>query len=192
VAEALGVDVADVLVQGYANDYAGYLTTPEEYDAQRYEGGHTMFGRWQLPAYQQEVDSLACDLRDGVARTSVPPRLPVPRERRRRDPPLRCSGVALPPGTAYAPGDEVRAEFGVTPPGGELLPAYCVVERQVAGGWARVADDGDWSTTIEWRHRSTGWVAAVTWLVPPETGGTFRISYVDAETSHPTAAFTVG
>jgi hypothetical protein len=35
-------------------------------------------------------------------------------------------------------------------------------------------------------------VAAVTWVVPPETGGTFRISYVDAETSHPTAAFTVG
>lgn len=45
VAQVLEVPVEDVLVQGYANDYAGYITTPEEYDAQRYEGGHTVFGR---------------------------------------------------------------------------------------------------------------------------------------------------
>lgn len=38
-----GVDDAAVL--GLTNDYVGYFTTPEEYDEQHYEGGHTVFGR---------------------------------------------------------------------------------------------------------------------------------------------------
>jgi hypothetical protein len=29
----------------YCGDYAGYLTTPEEYDLQRYEGASTLWGR---------------------------------------------------------------------------------------------------------------------------------------------------
>lgn len=33
---------------GLAGDYAGYLTTPEEYELQNYEGGHTIYGRDQL------------------------------------------------------------------------------------------------------------------------------------------------
>ena len=35
------------------------ITTPEEYDTQQYEGGHTLFGRWTLPAYQQEIDRVS-------------------------------------------------------------------------------------------------------------------------------------
>lgn len=34
-----------VIVCGYAGDFAGYWTTAEEYDQQRYEGASTMFGR---------------------------------------------------------------------------------------------------------------------------------------------------
>lgn len=30
------------------NDYMGYITTPQEYEAQLYEGGHTLFGRLSL------------------------------------------------------------------------------------------------------------------------------------------------
>jgi neutral ceramidase len=40
-----------VLLQGYANAFQGYTTTPEEYDQQGYEGGSTFFGKWSLPAY---------------------------------------------------------------------------------------------------------------------------------------------
>jgi neutral ceramidase len=40
-----------VVVNGYANAYAGYLVTPEEYDHQHYEAACTMFGRWTLPAW---------------------------------------------------------------------------------------------------------------------------------------------
>ena len=43
-----------VVVAGYANDYAGYVTTREEYESQQYEGGHTLFGPWTEAAYRQE------------------------------------------------------------------------------------------------------------------------------------------
>jgi neutral ceramidase len=38
--------VKDLVVVGLANGYMGYLTTPEEYDMQHYEGGHTVYGLW--------------------------------------------------------------------------------------------------------------------------------------------------
>ncbi len=37
---------------GYANSYSGYVTTPEEYQRQLYEGASTHFGQWTQPAYQ--------------------------------------------------------------------------------------------------------------------------------------------
>lgn len=40
----------ETLTLGYANAYAGYLTTPEEYAAQSYEGGHTLYGPLSLGA----------------------------------------------------------------------------------------------------------------------------------------------
>src|SRR5690606_4134785 len=65
VAGITGSDLDDVLVAGYANSYFHYVTTPEEYDAQHYEGGSTLFGRWQLPALQQTAARLARAMRDG-------------------------------------------------------------------------------------------------------------------------------
>jgi neutral ceramidase len=44
--------ITDALLIGYSNGYAGYVTTPEEYDVQAYEGASTHFGRWTQPAYQ--------------------------------------------------------------------------------------------------------------------------------------------
>jgi neutral ceramidase len=42
----------------YANDYAQYITTAEEYDMQHYEGASTPFGPNTLKAYQQEFENL--------------------------------------------------------------------------------------------------------------------------------------
>lgn len=38
-----------LLVWSYCNAYMGYITTPEEYDVQCYEGGHTIYGKNTLP-----------------------------------------------------------------------------------------------------------------------------------------------
>lgn len=51
--------VKDVIVNGYSYSYLGYLTTPEEYQNQYYEGGHSVFGMWTLPLVIEEIKSNA-------------------------------------------------------------------------------------------------------------------------------------
>jgi neutral ceramidase len=51
--------VHTVIIQGYSNSYAGYLTTNEEYQLQDYEGGSTYHGQWTLAGYQTGLRRLA-------------------------------------------------------------------------------------------------------------------------------------
>lgn len=51
--------VTRVIIAPYANGFSGYMTTYEEYQAQIYEGGHTVFGEWSLAALQTKFDILA-------------------------------------------------------------------------------------------------------------------------------------
>ncbi|HEY9840726.1 MAG TPA: neutral/alkaline non-lysosomal ceramidase N-terminal domain-containing protein [Candidatus Obscuribacterales bacterium] len=57
-----GTGVSEVVVCSYANAYFGYATTPDEYDLQTYEGGHTVFGRWTMPAFQTLYRRLAKEM----------------------------------------------------------------------------------------------------------------------------------
>ena len=66
VAEVLDVPLETVICMGYTSGYAHYVTTPEEYDNQDYEGGATIFGRHELCAMVQVYDELAESLRDGT------------------------------------------------------------------------------------------------------------------------------
>ncbi|MDP2316892.1 MAG: neutral/alkaline non-lysosomal ceramidase N-terminal domain-containing protein [Pseudomonadota bacterium] len=56
-----------VVVNGYANAYAGYLVTPEEYDHQHYEAACTMFGRWSLPAWCTALSDVRDAMEQGAA-----------------------------------------------------------------------------------------------------------------------------
>ena len=58
------------VIAGLSNDYADYVTTFEEYQEQRYEGGSTIFGPHTLEAYIQQFVMLAEALAKG---TAVPP-----------------------------------------------------------------------------------------------------------------------
>ena len=190
VADALGESIDNVLVQGYANDYAGYVTTPEEYDAQRYEGGHTMFGRWQLPAYVQEVSRLARDLRAGALSESLsrtPTRKQPRRARRSNDEPYRCTGVASQPHESYRAGDVVDVAFAVSGTGGPLLASYALIEQRDGNEWSTVARDGDWDLIIEWQQG----IAHTKWLTQPDTAGEFRLVYIDVDKQTPTNHFSV-
>ena len=51
-------EFSEVLISPYSNGYNGYITTPEEYQIQEYEGGHTAFGQWSLYALFQITDKL--------------------------------------------------------------------------------------------------------------------------------------
>jgi neutral ceramidase len=56
---ALPDDVHTVVISPYANAYAGYLTTAEEYQVQHYEAGYTIYGPHTLAALQTVLDGLA-------------------------------------------------------------------------------------------------------------------------------------
>ncbi len=62
-----------LIVQGYTNGYAGYLTTYEEYQYQRYEGAHTPFGKFQLAAVEKVLSNLLMGTWEGGG---PPPHLP--------------------------------------------------------------------------------------------------------------------
>ncbi|WP_420588460.1 neutral/alkaline non-lysosomal ceramidase N-terminal domain-containing protein [Bacterioplanoides sp.] len=57
-----GEAVPDVMVTSLANGYTGYITTPEEYEVQYYEGGHTIYGRYSQPYVTQHLGLLSADL----------------------------------------------------------------------------------------------------------------------------------
>jgi neutral ceramidase len=54
--------IKQVICAGYTGGYSGYVTTREEYGFQRYEGGHTLFGKWTCAAYQTILKRMAEEL----------------------------------------------------------------------------------------------------------------------------------
>ncbi|MGW0002897.1 neutral/alkaline non-lysosomal ceramidase N-terminal domain-containing protein [Nocardia grenadensis] len=181
VAAALGVEMDQVLLQGYANAYHEYVTTPEEYDAQQYEGASTLFGRYTLPAYQQEFTRLATALATGAAVD----RGPAPRDLSHLQPdfvpapgpdtalPGHDFGAVLtPPAPHYTRGTRAEVEFVSAHPkhnprrNGTFLEA----QRLVNGAWVRVANEGEWAVRFHWSTRGPGIsVASFTWDIPTDT-----------------------
>ncbi|MCB9235608.1 MAG: neutral/alkaline non-lysosomal ceramidase N-terminal domain-containing protein [Bacteroidia bacterium] len=62
--------IRKVILITYANAYSGYITTNEEYQHQRYEAGHTVFGEWSLGAYQTKFRELARKMAAGIEEVS--------------------------------------------------------------------------------------------------------------------------
>jgi neutral ceramidase len=70
ILKSSGID--SVALATYANAYAGYVTTKEEYDIQHYEGASTHFGPYTLMAFQQEFGKLATAIKEGKAVSAGP------------------------------------------------------------------------------------------------------------------------
>ncbi|WP_127784409.1 neutral/alkaline ceramidase [Rhodococcus sp. X156] len=201
VAAAVGTSLDNVLVQGYSNAYAHYLTTPEEYDTQNYEGASTMFGRWQLPALEQTVSGLATAMAAGEPVSTGGPKpdlganqLVSPAGQVLFDTTAVGFGTVLTqPAASYAPGERATTVFSGANPNNNLRRGgtFLTVERQDGDGWTRVADDGDWSTRFGYAHDGlTGSVVTITWDVPAAAApGTYRITY-SGDAKNPWGAIT--
>ncbi|WP_019925687.1 neutral/alkaline ceramidase [Nocardia sp. BMG111209] len=191
VARALGVPLGTVLVQGYANGYCGYVTTPEEYVSQQYEGGETLFGRWTLSAYMQEFDRLAralaarvdpgrgpapLDWTSGLQPDllpAVPPDVPVAG--------YAFGAVVTAPAPSAVAGQTISVTFSGAHPNNDFRTGGTYFEVQQVGGNRRVFDDNDWCTELHW-SRPDGQPAAslieIRWTVPAGTAaGRYRIAY---------------
>lgn len=179
-----------IVLAGYSNGYAGYITTPEEYMLQQYEGGHTLHGRWSLPAYQQIVSQLAAALeaREPIATDIIYDDwrgkslgLPLPTGAENLLPGGTQPGDALTPlHERYRQGEVVTARFWSANPTANFPKGenYLLVERKTAGGWQRVVDDGDWSTRVRWQLQASAYIAELSWEVPQQMPtGEYRFSH---------------
>jgi neutral ceramidase len=162
---APGVDA--VQLSGLANEYLSYFVTPEEYDAQHYEGGSTMYGREASVLIQEELVKLATALRAGS-----PAAAPYD-----ADPRNGVSDSAPPFGTGATSANAVaqpattqrlaRAHYAWT--GGKrgldmpLGRAFVSVQRLVGGSWRPVTDDQ--GLQVVWRVDDNGRYDAQ-WEVP--------------------------
>lgn len=173
VGRELGIDPRYVVVSGYSNDFAGYVTTWHEYQLQQYEGGHTLFGPWTEAGYRQEFVRLARALRSGTTvETSVEPvdmrtrryrktTLDGPDERAPEG--AKFGDVATGPQANYKPGEAVTAVFWTGSPVNEYsrTDQFLAVEKLAPGAdaaaaegtWETVRRDHDWDTTIQWRQQ---------------------------------------
>ncbi|SUA76188.1 Neutral ceramidase precursor [Nocardia otitidiscaviarum] len=190
VAAALGMPLEQVLMQGYANAYHQYVTTPEEYDAQQYEGGSTLYGRYTLPAYQQEFDRLATAFAD---RQRVP-RGPAPRDVSAMQPSfvpapgpdatppgLDFGAALLQPAAAYTRGEQAQVEFVSAHPkhNPRRNGTFLEVQRHTGGEWTRVANEGEWAVKYHWSRRGPDIsTASFTWDIPADaTPGRYRFQH---------------
>jgi neutral ceramidase len=161
-----GVDPKYVVIAGYANDYANYVTTREEYESQQYEGGSTLFGPWTEAGYRQEFTRLARAIKDGkmVESKSLPVDM---RAHVRKTVSLEGPDDLTPAGAKagdvvteakekYVRGDTVTVSFWTGSPVNEYQRTdhFLAVERRAPGQdkWARVREDFDWDTTARWKQ----------------------------------------
>ncbi|HYF24658.1 MAG TPA: neutral/alkaline non-lysosomal ceramidase N-terminal domain-containing protein [Baekduia sp.] len=173
-----GAGIARVVVSGLANEFVLYLTTPEEYDRQHYEGGNTHFGRQSSVLVTSEIarlagtlvrgepapDAVAFDPTNGVSPEGPPYEpgaatgqvlaQPAPRVARLQRAALRWQGGRL----------------GLDRP---LERAFVVAQRRTHGRW--VAVDDDLGLAMRWRVDDAG-VHDVLWEVPRDArAGTHRL-----------------
>jgi neutral ceramidase len=152
-----GIDRA--VISGLANEYADYFTTPEEYDAQHYEGAATVYGRASSVALQETLVKLtralvtgttaprpyAYDPRNGVGAKAPP----FPRGAKRGNliaQPKRGARRLLHPTVVWQ-----GAPRGYDRP---LDRAFVKVQRRTAGHWRTVTSD--LGLDVLWRVDSDG------------------------------------
>ncbi|WOC14444.1 neutral/alkaline non-lysosomal ceramidase N-terminal domain-containing protein [Gordonia sp. MP11Mi] len=193
VADAMDVPLENVLLQGYSNGYSQYVVTPEEYVSQQYEGGETLFGRWTLCAYMQEMDALARAMKRGVTRPAG--RRPADRSALQPDllgtqpadtpmPGKRFGQVVSKVPASAKPGATLSASFCGAYPSNRVRRGsqqYFNVEKFTGTRWEMVYDDDHESTEMTWARPGGSPSASkvtVTWRVPRNAqAGDYRIRY---------------
>lgn len=148
-----------VIVAGLSNSYSSYITTPEEYQVQRYEGASTIYGPYTLPIYLAQYQKLYKALTQQV---NLGPG-PLPPDFSGRlvtlvPPPLFDSApwgesfgrVKKQPNPRVNRGEEIEVEFISSNPrnGNEFMHSrsYFTIEKESNETWIAVANDADWET----------------------------------------------
>lgn len=161
-----GQEVRSILC-GLSNTYTSYVTTPEEYEVQRYEGASTIYGPHSLPIYIHQFKRLLIAM---MTKTSIPPG-PTPANQDSKQISLVTNvyydghpfnsdfGYVLEqPRSSYRRGDTVYSCFVAGNPRNNLMTdkSYFYVEKQnpESDTWSIVATDANWETKFKWTRVS--------------------------------------
>ncbi|USW53918.1 Putative neutral/alkaline nonlysosomal ceramidase, neutral/alkaline non-lysosomal ceramidase [Septoria linicola] len=185
-----------VVLGGPANTYTHYITTPEEYSVQRYEGASTLYGPWTLPAYINLTLTYLPHLSSSTSNknNNLPHLHPGP------EPPIFTNKslsfitpVLIDRAGLFKSFGQVLSDVSPTYPIGSTISAtfvganprnnlrlgesetFAAVEQlnEDTGSWTRVRDDEDWSLVYEWKRTSTALGTSevkVSWETKWETG----------------------
>jgi neutral ceramidase len=184
-----GVD--SLALATYANAYAGYITTKEEYDMQYYEGASTYFGPYTLNAYEQEFGKLAKAIRDGL---EVDPGL-TPRDLSDDQTTLQTGVVAdMKPWPwisfgrvnkdvelTYDAGTSAKVVFWGAHPKNDLRTqdTFLKVQKKEGNTWNTIYTDREPCTIYKWsRYCIINSKITITWDIPAgEKSGEYRICH---------------
>jgi neutral ceramidase len=183
-------DTSDVVViAGLSNSYTSYVTTPEEYNMQYYEGASVHFGPNTLPAYEQVFSSLADALESGSTVNAGAELADLSDDQITLQtgvvfddvPWLKNFGdVETQPSDSYSQGDRITVVFwGGHPKNDPLIgSSYADVEQLVDGEWTTVLQDLDPATTYHWARDGIAYSKiTVTLDTSAVDRGTYRIRH---------------
>ncbi len=194
--ELKAIGVTHIAISGLANEYSGYVATPEEYNEQSYPGAFTLYGPNTLEAYLEIFSNLAKAIVGN--QTLAMDRAPPLRKAALIDPhlPIVFDGrkigesfgkVLVQPNKNYFRDQSqkrtVVASFRGGHPNLFKKSDYFEIQRQTQDGWIPFVrdSDADPNTLFTWkRDRSFGCVACSTlsvhWRIPRDVpSGTYRV-----------------
>ncbi|XP_018320936.1 neutral ceramidase [Agrilus planipennis] len=188
-----GRSVRKVIIAGLSNVYSDYITTPEEYQLQRYEGASTIYGPHTLTiylkVYRELTNSLLLDRKidpgpnppdfSNKLISLVPPVI------------FDCSGFTnrfgeciQQPHKRVKRGEVVKAIFISGNPRNNLMhgKTFLTVEKFNKENWDVVATDSNWETKFIWMKSSKlspNSEAIIEWETGSKTElGTYRIRHI--------------
>jgi hypothetical protein len=167
-AVAAATGVGRVVIAGLTNEYISYITTPEEYERQHYEGGSTLYGKLEANYLRDRLADLGARLASGQPAPAPDPFDPTHG--------VKPDGPAYPAGsdhgTLLAQPDAQVARLGHAAiawqggPDGHDRPvgsALITAQRRTPRGWR--AADSDLGLAMLWRVDHDGRYDAY-WEVP--------------------------
>jgi hypothetical protein len=177
-----GAGVEKVVISGLANEFISYITTPEEYDRQHYEGGSTLFGPYEANFLRDRLVELTRALVSGGP-APEPFELDVVNGVDPAGPPYPAGAaegeIVTEPDAEVPRLGHARLAWNGGPLGHDrpLGAAFLVAERRVRSGWREV--DSDLGLAMLWRVDDQGRYESY-WEVPRDAPtGTYRLR-VDA------------
>ncbi len=182
-ARANGFDVDRFVLMGLANGYVQYITTPEEYDVQLYEGASTLYGRNSATVFEDRLRALVSD----YGATGNPTDNPVVPAITVSPGPVLLDSPLLGQGPPLAQTNRAVTYVQCTDTAfvvqwrdaypGRLIPAdgpLLRIEVETLRGWEPAVwdDDKDLVVRAVGPREGLGYIWEASWLRPP--GGRYR------------------